>query len=113
VFAVGAGAAIGFGFAAHSNQEDAQNLGARNGLHGCSNGQALPSDCLAQDDALHREDRYRNLSTAGIVTAAVAAVAVPVYWFWPRKKPSGATSTARVSPSVGRQQYTLSISADF
>jgi hypothetical protein len=113
VFAVGLGSAIGFGLAAKSNKTDAQNLAARNGLYGCGTGIALPSDCRSQDDALQSEDRNHNWSTGGLVVAGVAAVAIPVYWLWPRTAKGDSASNIRLYTSVGTGSSWVSIGGGF
>jgi hypothetical protein len=82
VFAVGLATGIGFRLASNSKYDDVKALSQKNGPYGCYG--VSSSTCVAQHDDSIKVDRYRNISTAGLIAAGIALVAVPVYWFWPR-----------------------------
>ncbi|HEX2673606.1 MAG TPA: PEGA domain-containing protein [Polyangiaceae bacterium] len=86
VAVVGTAGLIGFGLAASSDAETLAHLKDKNGPSGCADGTASPSDCSAQLDAAHSHDTHRNLAVASAVVGAVAVVAIPIYWFWPRAR---------------------------
>jgi len=94
VFVVGLAGAIGFEVAASSKADSASSLRAHTGPSGCADGTASSSDCSALHDAQRGKDRDHNWAAAGFVLAGVAAVATPIYWFWPRS--NSTTSQARV-----------------
>ncbi len=91
VFAVGLAAGIGFRVASDSKYDDAKALRDKNGPDGCYG--VTSSTCATQHDDSIKVDRYRNISTAGLIAAGVALVAVPIYWFWPR----GSTKPAAIA----------------
>jgi hypothetical protein len=113
VFAVGVGAAIGFGLAAHSNKKDAQRLATMHGEYGCGAGSSPPGECSAQLDALRKQDRYYHWSTAGIIVAGAAAIAVPVYWFWPRGNTSASASNVHVVTGTDSRSSWISLAGTF
>jgi len=95
VFVVGVASAIGFKVAAGSEGDKVSTFAEKNGLSGCGNGTALATDCAAQHDAAKSKDRDNNLALVSVLVAGTAAIAVPVYWFWPRQ--SAANASARKS----------------
>jgi len=108
-FIIGAGSAIGFELAASSKDDTARSLRGRTGPSGCAAGGGVSAtDCGALHDALNARDRDHNWATAGIVLAGVAAIATPLYWFWPRSNATAAdggvssvTVRASASPAGG------------
>ncbi len=86
VFVAGVGSAIAFELAASSQGDTAHSFRERAGSTGCADGSASARDCSAQRDALDSKKHDRNWAAGSLVLAGVAAVATPVYFFWPRSR---------------------------
>ena len=114
-FAIGVGTAIGFRVAANSKDSQADDLRAKLGANGCAAGTQSTPDCAALLDAAQGKDRDRNWSTAGMVLATMALLAVPVYWYWPGRasKASFAATKLRINGSVGSQYFGVLLSREF
>ena len=104
VAVVGTAGLVGFALAASSDAETLAHLKDKNGTSGCADGTASPSDCSAQLDAAHSHDKHKNLAVASAIVGAVAVVAIPIYWFWPRDRhtaEAARSSSFRVRGAVG------------
>lgn len=104
VAVVGTAGLVGFSLAASSDAETLAHLKDKNGTSGCADGTASPADCSAQLDAAQSHDKHRNLAVASAVVGAVAVVAIPIYWFWPRDRhtaEAARSSSFRVRGAVG------------
>jgi hypothetical protein len=79
---------IGFRMAASSAEGDAKALDGAIGNDGSCAASANSSRCAELQDKFDSADRNYNLSTAGFVTAGVAAAATAVYYLWPTAQQS-------------------------
>jgi len=112
VFAAGLGTGIGFLLASNSKQDDAKALAAQNGVYGCYSTASV--DCTNQKNAWESKDRDRNISTASFILAGAAAIAVPIYWFWPRNgSSSSSTSEVRLQSAISHQETRVWLSGAF
>jgi len=84
---------IGFGVAASSAEDDANNLRSGFSSTACTSGNTM-ADCKSLEDAVSRQSRDSTIANVGWALGAVGAVTVGVALLWPgddaEKKPASA-----------------------
>jgi hypothetical protein len=115
VFAVALGTGIALLDSSHSSYDDARAVQNQVGPAGCVNNAKNQSLCAELKSATETGDSREKWAIAALATAGAALVAVPVYWFWPRKKPvdNSARAEWRIRGSVAPHYSGLSLVGDF
>ncbi len=96
---VSLGVGIGFGLDSRSASGDADDLSAKLGSNGCSNG-ANAGECSRLTDTRDRANRNATIASVGFVGAGVFGAATTAIWLaWPdTKSRSGREPGIRVAP---------------
>lgn len=115
LLALGVGTVIGFKLDEQAQRRDADKLRAAIGPNGCVNAALHSNDCQSLVDSSKTIDHDRSWVAAGLIIASVAAIATPLYWFWPRSpghNPSR-TSSIQFRSGVGPNGATVLVSGEF